>query len=536
MLQLRNYQQQAIDSTLYAIEMEGKKNVVLFASVSWGKSLYLSELANQLDGKVVILVNITTLIDQIAEHLDEINVDYSILKAGYESRFDPSKKIQLVMSQTFYARYESIDFGDVSFVLQDEAQREWKTQRTTLILETLKPLARIAVSGTPYDSAGYALEGCDELIETISVSQLEEEKFTSPLKYYIPKWAEQIDYSELRRSGADYSGSAIDELINTNEYNNLVLQSMNQLNCQQKKCLVFCNSIEHSDSIAKTLNENGYSAYSYHSKNDKQESEAVFQSFKTNEPLNSNLLEASEPIKVLVSIQRLSVGFSVSDIDVGVMCSPSLVLSKIRQQYGRIQRASNGKTHGEILDLASCVSRHGFHDEEYNPPLLGNREELSKQKSLLEMPMISALVDEEPTEVTRDAYNTFVQEIQRKSKSIPTMSTDDLMAFYEVTVDITQIVHIAFEMNLRMNGVHYKENNVTWTTEPILVFLNDFPDYEYRILKSFKTRGRNIVKDKKKIFALRYFSDWMRTNPPFNIDQEPLTVGSETINDSMIPF
>ncbi|MHA1691820.1 MAG: DEAD/DEAH box helicase [Candidatus Heimdallarchaeaceae archaeon] len=346
MLQLRSYQQQAIDSTLYAIEMEGKKNIILEAYTSWGKSLYLSELANQLDGKVVILLNITALVDQIAEHLDEINVDYSILKAGYESRFDPSKKIQVLMSQTYYARHEKVNLGDVSYVLQDEGHKEWLTDRTKLVLSTLNPLARVSVTATPYDGSGYALEGCDEIIQTISAKQLEEEKFIVPVKVFIPNWAEQIDYSEIRRSGSDYSSEAISELINTDEYANLVLQSMNQLNAKQKKTIVFCSTIDHAERISNTLSADGYKSYAYHSKNNKLEAEMMMKSFKSSnieyaEPTDSLLNDEPQSFecKCIVSVSKISTGFSVTDIELGVMCRVSLRRSLVVQMTGRLCRS-----------------------------------------------------------------------------------------------------------------------------------------------------------------------------------------------------
>lgn len=503
-MECRYYQNNAINSAMYLLEAEGHENVVLSASVSWGKSLFLSEMAKQLTGKVLIVVNITKLIDQIARHLDEIGEDYSILKAGYEDRFDASKKIQLVMSQTFHARYENIDFGEVSWILQDECHREWMTERTMAILRKVKPQGRCGVSGTPYDESGYALIGVNEIVESISVSQLESEGFTSPLKYFVPKWSELVDYDNLRSSGADFSGTAIDELINTDEYARLVLHSMNQMNAKDKKTLVFANSIEHADRLTEALNQDGYSAYSYHSESD-SDAELMMESFRKGEPIDVGLMATQSVIKCLVSVSKIAIGFDVPDVTLGVMCRPTKVLSLWRQQLGRVQRASEGKEYGEILDLCGGIGRHGFHDEPYYPPNKGDKKALLREQERLAAPTIVTLVGEEPTEITRKAIDSKVEYLTRKSKDVPSMDIKELIALYETTTSIAIAIWVGYEMQRRKTGQQYTLDSVSWASSPWRVAFDDDPDRTRRFLKAAKTRIKNIVRDGKKMSAIHYF-------------------------------
>ena len=66
------------------------------------------------------MINISALLEQIAHHLDEQGVTYSILKADYTNHFDPDCKVQLIMAQTLHARIGKIN----------EQSRSWRPNYT----------------------------------------------------------------------------------------------------------------------------------------------------------------------------------------------------------------------------------------------------------------------------------------------------------------------------------------------------------------------------------------------------------------------
>lgn len=515
-MKLYQHQRDAVNEMMYAVEVDGCKNIVLFGPTSFGKSLVLSTLAKELDGKIIILVNITALIDQIAEHLDEIGQDYSILKAGYEDKFDADKKIQLVMSQTFYARSDNIDFGDIEIICQDEAHREWLTARTKHMIDTLNPVARIGVSGTPFDESGYALENVDATVTTKTVKELEDEGYVVPVKYFIPKWSENIDYTNLRSSGSDYSGTAIDEAINTNEHAELIVKSMNKMNAKNKKTIVFANSIEHADSIANALKNDGYVAYSYHSKNDKSSAERAMSEFKTGIPIQDGLIGGHElPVKCLIAVSKISVGFSVKDIELMVLCRPTKVLSLFQQMVGRGIRTFPGKQHVECLDLAQCLATHGFHNDPYYPPEKGDKKSLLQKKEERSLEVIKTMVTDEPIEINKDAVEVALEELRSKEKKIPQLTMEEIMYVFEATSDVRVIITVFHEMNLRLRRLTYNERNILWATNLWEEFISKFPGYRSRIIRTMKTRAKNIVKDRKKPGALGYFPGWLITQDPY---------------------
>jgi superfamily II DNA or RNA helicase len=135
---------------------------------------------------------------------------------------------------------------------------------------------------------------------------------------------------------------------------------MNQMDAKNKKTLVFASTIETCDKIEQALQSEGYDAIAYHSKKSKKESTRILNAFRSNslytgsdkQLQDKSLLDTLEPdesnqpkpIKCLISVARLTTGFSVKDIDLGVFISPTKVRSKYIQSSGRLCRTYTGLT------------------------------------------------------------------------------------------------------------------------------------------------------------------------------------------------
>jgi len=232
--------------------------------------------------------------------------------------------------------------------------KEYNTERTKKIINNLKPDVRIGLSATPWDMAGYKLAHT-QIIETASCEYLTKEGYLSPIKYYIPRWSEKLDYSSVAKSGTDYTLSSLDEIIASPKHIQKLIDAMNELNAKNKKTLIFCSTIEQCNRIEAALIKEGYSAAAYHSEKSKKENERIMNSFKmngtfvgTDEELESrNLYEDTEPIqtgsiiKCLISVSKLTTGFSVDDIDLGVVARPTKVKSLWHQIAGRVRRKAD---------------------------------------------------------------------------------------------------------------------------------------------------------------------------------------------------
>ena len=550
----RQYQSDIIDETLAAVEF-GSYNIVIDSPAGSGKSIIIAKTAQHLalKGKVVISITITALLDQIAEHLDLVGQDYSILKAGRESEFDITKQVQLVQAHTLHARLSTTKV-DADYFLMDEVHREYKTDRTSAILNFLNPKARIGYSGTCYDQAGFALENA-EMLTTTTVQNLQDQGYLCPIKYFVPKWAEQVDFSQVKSSGNDYNNAELERIINTTEHLQLAIESMNQMDAKNKKTLVFCSSIEQADKFTNMLNQAGYEAMSFHSKSDN--SDDILHAFKHNVPFKKtnkkqkdqdtgDLFEDmpmamnSEPekyVRCLVSINRLGIGFDCPDVVLGVQLRPTMVRSLFIQQVMRMARTHSSKKFSEYLDLAQTTSRFGFHTDHY-VPLQRTGDKALDKKAMQDLEATYALDDisvvldsDEPTFITRDSYVAQLEAIKKSlEKDLKSMSIQDLAKAYDLAKTHTDVITIACLIYTWKYGkpvakgsghsYNYKPEQF-WSASffgkpdfhvlhDMQYYFDEFPTMQKQWIKSLKTRCRNIIKEELGLFRITGFIQFLR--------------------------
>ena len=549
---LRPYQQEAIDIIESSLAF-GSTNLVLSAPTSYGKSAVIAKVAELYqDQGVMISVNIEPLINQIAEFLDLLKLDYSILKAGREKEFDKSKKIQLVMAQTLYARRDKIKFDNEFYMYQqDEAHKEWKTKRTTDILNLINPKVRVSYSATPWDERGYKLHN-SETIDTHGITQLVEDGFLCPIKYYVPQWAERVDYSKVKKSGSDYSTKSLDEVVNTPKHILDAITAMNQLDAKNKKTLVFCTTIEQCNHMAKELKADGYHAIAYHSENTKNENTRILDSFMygseytgsdsehetTNLFNNDEKKKSNHKITCLCSVAKLTTGFSDNNIELGVNLRATQVMSLYHQIAGRMMRIAPRKDFAEFLDLGQCISRFGFPHDSYEPPERLLYDEDSKQAldnatKHLKMEHLQFTLDEKMTEINREDYELKVKKIKSNKKRLSKMTTKELSAKMELEDDPVVIVAILATLFDKIHCIPMKDkwNNdsrgyVDRNGNTVISFLNPgsiewiselwvkklpLQDayHKRKYLKAMRTRSKNLLREKGKIWAIRFFISFL---------------------------
>ena len=551
-MQLRPYQADIIDETLAAL-MFGETNVVIDSPPASGKSLIIAETAKRLSSegkKVVISLTISALVDQIAKHLDLLGADYSILKAGRESEFDDKKLIQVCQAHTLHARLEKLHHVKANTYIQDEVHREYITQRTRDILNHLEIDNRVGYSGTPYDEAGFRLDGC-EMLRTTTAIDLQEQGFLCPIKYFVPKWAESVDFSGLKKTGNDYSEKDLNNIINTDNHLKLAIESMNQLNAKNKKTMVFCSGIEQAEKFTEMLKKAGYSAFAYHSKIDKKEAEKILQAYINNTNYVEKITESDQPtlfddnnidskisgspVKCLVSINKLGIGFDCPDTVLGVQLRPTKIKSLYIQQVMRLARKHPSKEFSEYLDLGQTLSNHGFHTDIYNPPKrTGNKQvdQLALQEANSNnLEDLQAILDKDNLEeITLDIYNMKVQSVKASlRKNLYELSMKELAAAFDISKDHKEIITIATiiytykfgrPVSKAGNEYNYKPESF-WSTStfgdntdfhvlhPMEYYFDKYPEMKSQWIKALKTRCRTIIKEGKKLFAITGFIKYL---------------------------
>jgi superfamily II DNA or RNA helicase len=315
-------------SLIYSDIIEGFKSLsqqICVASMGAGKSLIIAKIAEYYSNNnkpVVILTNVSELIPQLIIHLKELNLNYGIIKSGYDIPNDFSQiKIWLIMEQSFYESKRKTLNIHSEILLKDEFHIGFGGKRYTGLIDYFKPSKILGFTGTPFDENGYLLDGftIDNLILHGEAKELTDLGFLVPLKYYSVSWAENKDYSNVKSSGSDYSSKDLDTIINTFKHNSLIVKSMNEMNAKSKKTLVYCNSIEQAEALNLLLKKDGYKSATVHSKNNLDTNNKNISNFDLD-------ISLEDSIDCLVSVSKLTTGFNQPKANLLVLCRPTKIL------------------------------------------------------------------------------------------------------------------------------------------------------------------------------------------------------------------
>ena len=216
------------------------------------------------------------------------------------------------------------------------------------------------------------------------------------------------------------------------------------------------------------------------------------------------------------------------------------------------------KKHGEILDLAQCVSSHGFPDDIYVPPVRAlfsgdNNQALDNATKHLVLDRLEATLTDDLQEVTREFYHARIEEIKNTKKKLTEMTTRELstaiefeedpmiiIAMFTVLFDKIHCEDMPDNWGNPTRGYTAKNNKVVkgfmnprsigWIAELWNNLLPEQSEYNQRkYLKSLRTRGKNILKEKGNIYGLRFFIEYLIESDAESIQPKPLETDGTTI-------
>lgn len=111
------------------------------------------------------------------------------------------------------------------------------------------------------------------------------------------------------------------------------------------RCVIFCRSIEHAESITRVMKADGYRVRAIHSKLDPKEATRALHEFKTGE------------VPIVVTVDMLNEGVDIPDVNLVVFLRVTHSRRIFVQQLGRGLRLAAGKTTVRVLDFVSDIRR-----------------------------------------------------------------------------------------------------------------------------------------------------------------------------------
>jgi DNA repair protein RadD len=369
-MQLRPYQQTAVDAIIKDISRDGNSIVTLPTGA--GKSLVIGRAVGDLNTHALILCPNREILSQNLEKLGKYvhQDDVGIYSASFNSR--DIGKFTLATIQSVYTKPHL--FMGIKIVFVDECHlvnvRDVQTMYKKFFTAIGKPKV-IGLTATPYriDTAYEKVpsqwgEGYDlishtvlkmitrmkdkkdgqyfwhRIVANISHQELVDGGYLMPITYIQNPL---IDYKEIpvNRQKTDFDMDAFSDMIIGQEANavNLILDCMTK----HKSTLVFCASVEQayrlSDVITGSKVVEGKTPASARAE--------IITQFKKGE------------VKAVLNVGVLTTGFDHPELDAIVLIRPTRSPLLYNQMIGRLTRVHPNKTSATVYDLTGTVKEMG---------------------------------------------------------------------------------------------------------------------------------------------------------------------------------
>lgn len=364
MIQLRPYQQEAIDAVL-AYWREGGQNPLVDLATGLGKSVVIAKLTRDLlaaypDMRVLNLVHVRELVQQNFQAMLRLwpGAPIGIYSAGLGRR-DRFKQILFASIQSVY-RQDHFSLGAYDLVLIDEAHLVPSAGdgMYRVFLEKLRratPDLRVAgFTATPFRlGTGSLTDGgkngepplFNEIVYSYGVGPGIRDGWLSPL---ISKASlVDIDLSGVKRSGGEFVGAQLEQAVDQDPITQAAVTEIMGYGQDRRSWLVFCAGVDHAHHVRDAIRARGVSCETITGDTDSGARARHIADFKAGR------------LRCLTNANVLTTGFDAPATDLVAMLRPTLSPGLYVQMVGRGTRKADGKDNCLVLDFAGNVSRHG---------------------------------------------------------------------------------------------------------------------------------------------------------------------------------
>lgn len=357
---LRPYQKQASDAAVEAFTSKGNGNGLLILPTGAGKSLVIADIANRLDGPLLILQPSKEILEQNFAKLQS----YDCWDCDVYSASVGRKQINRITFATIGSVMNHMDdFAHFRNVLIDECHGV--NSKEGMYEEFLHAVPRkvVGLTATPY-RLGRGNDGMsmlkfltrtrprifDRVLYYCQISELLAKGYLAELSYY-DLTSINLEMVKSNSTGADYDEKSLKlEYERSGFYDKLTTTTLRVLKPKsgvpRKGVLVFTRFIEEASNLVDKLKTKDINAAIVTGETPKKEREHILADFK------------SGRIKVVANVGTLTTGFDYPELDTVILGRPTKSLSLYYQMVGRAIRPCKGKD-GWVIDLGGSYRRFG---------------------------------------------------------------------------------------------------------------------------------------------------------------------------------
>lgn len=337
MIKLRDYQLECLDALKTS---DNNSNLVVLPTGSGKTIIFLSYLI-QTNKKALILVHTLDLVKQTYEVLKNLKPDFKFQILNKKTKIDENQIIiSTIQSVSMGKTLERLKENEFEALIIDEAHHALSNSYLKIIHEMKfndENKILIGFTATPVRGDGQSLSKVfkNEVYRKEIFEMIEKNILTDVIGYRIKTG---VDLKGVRTKFGDFAQYELTAVVNTIERNELAVKSYEKI-CKDKKTLIFCVDIQHSEDLANIFRENGIHCEAVHGKLDKIKRDKLIEDFK------------SGKIKVLTNCQLLTEGFDCPSIESLIMARPTRSLALYLQMLGRGLRIFPTKKECILVEL-----------------------------------------------------------------------------------------------------------------------------------------------------------------------------------------
>jgi len=363
-MELRQYQQDAIDEIFQFWEITGGRNGLVVAPTGSGKSVIIGALAKEVctrspDTRIMVLTDSRELISQNEKTLRKIWPEAStgIYSAGLGKR-QTFASVLFCGIQSVYNK--AWNFGKIDLVFVDECHMISRKSQTRYgkffaDMKIANPLITyLGFSATPFRmDQGMLTDGDGALFD--GIAYVCEMKRLIAEGYLVPVISKggvaEIDLKDVHVIAGEYNSAELAHSADSPELVRLAVEEIVKYGENRKAWLVFASSVLHSQHVAEEFQKHGIKCEVVTGETPIEKRDETINKFKAGK------------LRCMINVAVFIKGFDAPICDLLALLTSTRSTGKYIQMVGRSMRTYPGKENALLLDYGQNVSNLGIIDE-----------------------------------------------------------------------------------------------------------------------------------------------------------------------------
>ena len=332
--ELREHQEEAL-ANLAKMREDGKTIALVQGATGSGKSAIGVLDAKSLDKRVLFLAHTKELVEQGVKNFKDLWSEVSVGRF-YENYHDTDTFVVCASVQSIIRNFDQFKPDDFDYLIIDECHHA-SAKSYSKILTFFRPKFTLGLTATPERADGEdLLEVFQNVAHKLDIKEAVETGVLCPVRCIRIKT--NINMSDVRINGFKYNALDLEQTIMIPDRNRLIVSTYLEY-AAGKSTVIFCTSVNHTNTIAQMLRVKGVLA------------EAVSGSTKTAERKRILKEYADKKIQVLCACDLLNEGWDSPITEVLFMARPTMSKTIYMQQLGRGMRTHQGKDFLMVFDF-----------------------------------------------------------------------------------------------------------------------------------------------------------------------------------------